>query len=67
PGRMEFVRGVLTNDAAGRLQVAPTRGQDSHMMGGLAAANCLIHFPSAADRLPVGSDVTVSLLQWSVQ
>jgi molybdopterin molybdotransferase len=67
PGRMEFVRGVLTNDDAGRLQVAPTRGQDSHMMGGLAAANCLIHFPNDADMLPVGSDVTVSLLQWSVQ
>jgi molybdenum cofactor synthesis domain-containing protein len=66
-GRMEFVRGVLTNDAAGRLQVAPTRGQDSNMMGGLAAANCLIHFPKDDDRLPVGGDVTVSLLQWSMQ
>jgi molybdopterin molybdotransferase len=67
PGRMEFVRGILTNDASGRLQVVPTRGQDSHMMGGLAAANCLIHFPKAADSLLVGNDVTVSLLQWSVQ
>jgi len=67
PGRMEFVRGVLTNDATGRLQVAPTRRQDSHMMGGLSVANCLIHFPKHDDRLRVGSDVVVTLLQWSVQ
>jgi molybdopterin molybdotransferase len=67
PGRMELVRGVLTHDTEGRLLVRSTRGQDSHMMGGLAAANCLIHFPKDADRLLAGGDVTVSLLQWSVQ
>ncbi|MBM2846594.1 MAG: molybdopterin molybdotransferase MoeA [Bacteroidetes bacterium] len=67
PGRMEFVRGILTHDAEGKLHVRPTRGQDSHMMGGLATANCLIQFPKDADRLSAGSDVTVSLLHWSAQ
>jgi molybdopterin molybdotransferase len=67
PGRMEFVRGVLTSDTAGRLEVAPTQGQDSHMMGGLSVANCLIHFPKHGERLGVGSNVAVSLLQWSAQ
>ena len=67
PGRMEFVRGMLTLDAEKKLHVLPTRGQDSRMMGGLATANCLIHFPKGIDRLSAGSAVTVSLLHWSVQ
>jgi molybdopterin molybdotransferase len=67
PGRMEFVRGFLTNDTTGRLQVAPTRRQDSHMMGGLSVANCLIHFPKHEDRLRAGSDVVVTPLQWGAQ
>jgi molybdopterin molybdotransferase len=67
PGRMEFVRGILTHSAEGELKVRPAQGQDSHMMGGLATANCLIHFAKDADRLSAGSDVTVTLLHWSVQ
>jgi molybdopterin biosynthesis enzyme len=64
---MEFVRGILTHSAEGELKVRPAQGQDSHMMGGLATANCLIHFAKDADRLSAGSDVTVTLLHWSVQ
>jgi molybdopterin molybdotransferase len=66
PGRMEFVRGVLTSDAQGRLHARATRGQDSHMMGGLAAANCLIHFPQQASLLEAGNEVRVSLLRWAI-
>jgi len=67
PGRLEFVRGVLIHDTEGKLRVRPTRGRDSHMMGGLAAANCLIQFPEDAEYLSAGSDVTLLLLYWGVQ
>jgi molybdopterin molybdotransferase len=66
PGRMEFARGVLTNDAAGKPRVCPSKGQESHMLGGLAAANCLIHLPKGRNRFSAGASVTVSPLQWSL-
>jgi molybdopterin molybdotransferase len=66
-GRMEFVRGILTNNNDGELQVQPARGQDSHMMGGLATAHCLIWFPREAVSLGTGSKVYISLLQWGTQ
>ena len=64
---MEFVRGILTNSPDGTLHVRPARGQDSHMMSGLASANCLIWFPNEAVRLGSGSNVQVSLLRWGMQ
>src|SRR5262249_5475018 len=63
-GRMEFVRGILRTDS-GQLQVEPTTGQESHMMGGLAPANCLIIFPLDDTILPEGQAVIVELLSWS--
>jgi len=64
PGRLEWVRGVLscTN---GVLRVQPTSGQDSHMLSGLAQANCLIRFPADASHLAENADVLVELLSWS--
>jgi len=62
-GRMEFVRGVVTRED-GRLVVRPTPGQDSHMVSGLARANCLIHFPRAGELLAEGEEVTVELIDW---
>lgn len=65
-GRMEFVRGILSTDDAGQITVRPARGQDSHMVGGLAKANCLIHFPKDQERISAGSKVRISLLNWGV-
>lgn len=63
PGRMEFLRGVVSS-SGDKLCVEPTTGQDSHMLGGLAAANALIHFPLDAELIDEGSEVLVELLQW---
>ncbi len=64
-GRMEWVRGVLTQDEQGRhWQVSPTTGQDSHMILGLAKANALICFPTEASTLQEGDWVSVSPLDW---
>lgn len=63
-GRKEFIRGVAcSND--GRLEVTPTVGQESHMLGGLALANCLIHFPADESSLAPGTTVTIELLDWT--
>lgn len=64
PGRLEFVRGVLSNND-GALAVIPTLGQGSHMLGGLSRANCLITFPMDASQLDAGQSVDVELLEWS--
>lgn len=64
PGRQEFVRGLVSYN--GSFRVRPAQGQDSHMLGGLAAANCLIDFPSSEDRLQDNALVDVELLSWSL-
>lgn len=64
-GRMEFVRGMLANEN-GQLLVSPAKGQDSHMMGGIAAADCLIYFPLESQTLAAGELVTVEQLSWSL-
>lgn len=64
-GRMEFVRGILISDN-GQLLVTPAKGQDSHMMGGIAQANCLIHFPLESQTLSAGESVTVEQLNWTI-
>jgi molybdopterin molybdotransferase len=64
PGRMEWLRGVLSRDSSDQLVVTPTAGQGSHMVGGLAEANCLIEFPLESSQLEVGQQVKVELLSW---
>ena len=63
PGRLEFVRAKLDLTANG-LTVTPTQGQGSHMLGGLALANCLIHFFAEDSTLEAGTMVAVELLDW---
>jgi len=65
PGRLEFVRGVLSLNSEGELIVMPAIGQDSHMMGGLAKANCLVHFSKEKEYVSEGVPVIVTLLNWS--
>lgn len=64
-GRMEFVRGKLRSEE-GQLLVSPAKGQDSHMMGGIATADCLIYFPLDSQTLAAGDMVTVEQLIWSL-
>lgn len=65
PGRLELARGCLSISEDGQTaHVTPTHGQDSHMMGGLAEANGLIHFPAEATELAAGAAVLVDRLLW---
>jgi molybdopterin molybdotransferase len=65
PGRLELVRGCLSVSADGQTaHVTPAHGQDSHMMGGMAEANGLIHFPAEATELAAGEAVLVDRLLW---
>lgn len=63
-GRAEFVRGVLES-RGNEVVVHPTTGQDSHMLSGLATANCLIEFPLEAEALNAGAMVRVRMLSWA--
>ncbi|MCX6601529.1 MAG: molybdopterin molybdotransferase MoeA [bacterium] len=62
-GRLEFVRATLAYEEGGVIAY-PTGGQDSHMLGGLCAAQCLVHFPAEAVKLDKDEPVTVELLSW---
>jgi molybdopterin molybdotransferase len=64
PGRLDFVRGMVTSSEHGHLKVEPTVGQDSHMLSGLAKANCLLHFAAEAERAVEGARVPLDLLTW---
>jgi molybdopterin molybdotransferase len=65
PGRLEFVRGTIANDRAGELIAFPLKGQDSHMLGAMANADCLLLFPAEKSEMTEGETVQVSLLRWS--
>jgi molybdopterin molybdotransferase len=65
-GRLEFVRAKLEYGENGALHVRPSAGQDSHMLGGLAIADVVIHFPLEAEKLSDGSPVLVEPLVWQV-
>jgi molybdopterin molybdotransferase len=64
PGRLEFVRGRYHRTAQDTLEVIPTRGQGSHMLSGLAQADCLICFEREQSQLPAGSRVQTIPLDW---
>lgn len=59
-GKTEFVRGVMKGG-----NVEPLSARGSHMSGGLAKANCLIHVPPDKTRLEAGSTVKCTPLNWS--
>ncbi|MFI6152015.1 gephyrin-like molybdotransferase Glp [Kitasatospora sp. NPDC051170] len=58
-GRRQFLRGAYS-PADGT--VRPVGGADSHLVGALARADCLITVPEAVTDLPAGSEVDVVLL-----
>jgi len=63
-GRLEFVRGIVSQ-SNGKLEVAPTKGQGSHMLGGMINANCLINFPREKSFLSKGTEVEVDFIDWN--
>ena len=63
-GRMEFVRGIQKRTKDDNLMVEPTRGQESHMLSGLAAADCLIHFDLEDEVLDENTQVEIQKLDW---
>jgi len=65
PGRLDFVRGILKCSSDGALHVLPNHGQDSHMLSGLAKADCLIHFDADSELIPEGQLVNIQSLQRS--
>ncbi len=62
-GRLQLMRGRLVAED-GRLLVHPDKRQGSHMMGGMAHADCLIYFPAGRQRLEAGERVKVGLISW---
>lgn len=61
--RTDFVR-ATAHDHDGKVLVSPCRGQDSHMLGGLATANSLIVFDGEPRTLPKGSNVEIVRIEW---
>lgn len=64
-GRLEFVRGRYS-ESAGVRHVIPVKGQESHMVSGLAAANCVIVFPREEAVIEQESVVEIIPLEWGL-
>lgn len=62
--RTEFVRASLSNDN-GELVAIPCHGQQSHMLGGLVHADCLIVGDGEPGTIREGEPVKVILLPWN--
>jgi molybdopterin molybdotransferase len=60
-GRREFVRANMQNDN-GRVTVIPIRKRGSHMVSGMAGADCLIVFPEERTDLSFGEEVQICVL-----
>ncbi|WP_085298939.1 molybdopterin molybdotransferase MoeA [Cognaticolwellia mytili] len=61
PGRMDFQRGVLSQNSAGELIVDTTGSQGSGILTSIAFANCYIVLPSEQGRVNAGETVDVRL------
>lgn len=59
PGRREFQRGRLTQDADGRLRVRRTGQQGSGILSSMSVANCFIVLPEDSGPVAEGDEVLV--------
>lgn len=59
PGRVEFQRGVLENDANGQLTVRTSGEQGSGILSSMSKANCFIILPMDSGNVEAGSLVKV--------
>jgi molybdopterin molybdotransferase len=62
PGRQEYQRGILTQDAAGNFFVASSGKQGSNIMKSLSEANCYIVLPVACEGIQAGERVMIDLI-----
>jgi len=63
PGRTEFQRGILSQDAEGRWSVRTTGDQGSGILSSMSQANCFIILPAEQGNTPAGATVDVQLLE----
>jgi molybdopterin molybdotransferase len=59
PGRLEFQRGILTQDDNGDFFVASSGSQGSHFLGSMSKANCFIILPAECYGIKVGDKAIV--------
>lgn len=59
PGRLEYQRGLLGRDPQGRLTVASSGAQGSHILSSMTRADCFIILPADCGDLAPGSPVEV--------
>lgn len=65
PERLEWMRAALADGRDG-LRVTPRPAQESHMLGGLASADCLIDFPAGRAELKAGTIVGFEYIEWGL-
>jgi len=63
-GRAEFLRGKFETDEDGEVLVRPLEAQGSHMLGGLADANCFIVLHQDRETFHRGARVKIIPLFW---
>jgi molybdopterin molybdotransferase len=63
PGRVDFQRGVYSRNQQGELEVNAVGHQGSHILSGLADANCFIVLPRDSGNQPAGTLVELSPLE----
>ena len=63
PGRTEFQRGVLTQDASGNWSVRVTGEQGSGILRSMSEANCFIILPEAQGNVAAGTVVEVQVME----
>ncbi len=63
PGRTEFQRGVLAQDAAGNWNVRVTGDQGSGILRSMTEANCFIILPEAQGNVTAGTMVEVQVME----
>jgi molybdopterin molybdotransferase len=63
PGRTEFQRGVLSQDASGNWSVRVTGEQGSGILRSMSEANCFIILPEAQGNVAAGTLVEVQVME----
>ena len=63
PGRTEFQRGVLGQDASGNWSVRVTGEQGSGILSSMSEANCFIILPEAQGNVAAGTMVEVQVME----
>lgn len=58
-GRLEFMRGILSQSGTGEFQVKSAGRQGSHILSTMSRANCYIVLPALGEDVNIGDTVTV--------